>query len=102
MGRAAEIEVEEVGLHAVADQPGGLGHRRGRRPEDLDAHRTLAFGEVDHLPCLDVIADQGLGLHELRDHHVGSLLLAQLPEGHVGMARHRREVERELAGPEPR
>ncbi len=102
MRGAAEIEIKEVRLHPVAHQTGGLGHRGGRGAEDLDAHRTLAFGEVDHLPGFDVIADEGLGLHELRDHHVGTLLLAHLTESHVGVTSHRGEVERELARAEPR
>ena len=102
MRRAAEIEVEEVGLHTIADQTGGLGHRSRRGSKDLDAHRTLAFGEIDHLPRFDVITDERLGLHELRDHHVGALLLTHLAEGHVSVTGHRREVERKLARAEPR
>ena len=102
MRGAAEIEIKKVRLHAIADQPGSLGHRGGRGTEDLDAHRTLGFGEIDHLPGFDVIADEGLGLHELRDHHVGTLLFAHLTESHVGVAGHRGEVERELTRAEPR
>ena len=74
MGRAAKIEVEEVGADPITDLPGGLGHGGRGRPEDLDPHGTLSFREVDHLPGLGVTTDESFRLDELADHDVRPLL----------------------------
>src|SRR5690606_2018952 len=97
VGGATEIDVDEVRLQSVHQQSGGLAHAGGIRAEDLNAHGTLGFGEVDGFPQFRIFPHQRVGLYELSDHDIRALFFAELAEYNIRHPRHRGEVEGETA-----
>ena len=70
--------------------------------EDLHPHRALLFGKVDGFPKFRVFAGERIGLHELGDHDIGTLLFTKLTKDDVRNSRHGSEIEGELTVLEPR
>ena len=68
VGRAAHVDVADVGPQLLDDQ-GGLAHGGGVRAVDLDGERALLLAEVHQLAGALVALDDGLRGDELHRHH---------------------------------
>ena len=99
---ATEIDINKVGLQAIGQEPRGVGHGVRIGTEDLHPHRALLFGKVDGFPQFRVFTDERIGLHELGDHDIGTLLFTKLTKDDVRNSRHWSEIEGELTVLKPR
>jgi hypothetical protein len=96
--RAAEVDVDELGLVVLGDQPCRLGHCVGVGPVDLDSDGSLDRLELRPLQGgADPAADR-LGRQELGQHDVGPHSPADLAEGSLRHPGHGSQYERECVG----
>ena len=70
LDRAAEVDVDELGLENVRHERGRFAHRGGVGAEDLDANRPLVGPEAELVDGGGVLAPDPFGGKKLRDDDV--------------------------------
>ena len=91
--RTPHIDVDERRAGHLRRDLGGLRHALDVAAEDLGGGGTLVVRQLQKTAALFVLIAQGLGADQLGAAHVGAQLPADLAEGHVRDARHRRQIQ---------
>jgi hypothetical protein len=94
LDRAAEVDVDELGLVVLGDQGSGLCHGIRISPVDLDADGALDRLELGTLQRGPDPAPNGLRAEKLGEHEVGPHSPADLAERRLGYTRHGGENQR--------
>jgi PTS system nitrogen regulatory IIA component len=92
--RAAEVDIDELGLIVLSDQSRGLSHGIGIRAIDLDTDGTFQFLEFSSLERGANTPADSLGGQKFRQHDIGPHAPANLAEGRLGDAGHWGQHER--------
>src|SRR5438270_3961983 len=78
--RAAEVDVDELGLEYVGDEPCGFAHCHGIGAEDLNANRPLIAAKPQLVERRCILAANAFGREEFGDHYVGAKAAAESSE----------------------